>query len=357
MDPIVARAGQAETQVPNSHTPAGHPAVVVGRIGVLLVNLGSPSGTDYWSMRRYLKEFLADRRVIEVWRPLWWTILNLFVLTTRPSKSGHAYSIVWDKERNEGPLVRITRSQAEKLGAALAKVDGRITVDWAMRYGAPSVASRIEALKQAGCDRILVAPLYPQYAAATTATVNDVAFAALQKMRWQPALRTLPPYHDEPAYIEALATTMTASIAKLDFEPELVLASFHGLPREYLDKGDPYHCQCHKTVRLLRDRLGWPKEKLRIVFQSRFGRAEWLQPYTDVTIAELAKSGVKRIAVIMPGFSADCLETLEEIAIRGGETFHENGGEQYAAIPCLNDGPEGMALLEGLVKRELSGWI
>jgi ferrochelatase len=357
MDATVAGTRRAPIEVPNAHTPADHPATATGRIGVLLVNLGSPAGTDYWSMRRYLKEFLSDRRVIEVWRPLWWTILNLFVLTTRPSKSGHAYSLVWNKERNEGPLVTVTRSQAEKLGAALAPVDGRIVVDWAMRYGKPTVASRIEALQKAGCDRILVAPLYPQYAAATTGTVNDVAFAALQKMRWQPALRTLPPYPDDPAYIEALATTMSASIAALDFEPELVLASFHGLPKEYLEKGDPYYCQCQKTTRLLRERLGWPQEKLRTVFQSRFGRAEWLQPYTDVTIAELARSGVRRIAVIMPGFSADCLETLEEIAIRGGETFRENGGEHYAAIPCLNDGPAGMALLEHLVRRELGGWI
>lgn len=341
----------------SAHLPDGHPPVSIGRIGVLLVNLGSPAGTDYWSMRRYLKEFLSDRRVIEVWRPLWLTILNLFVLTTRPSKSGHAYSIVWNNERNEGPLVTITRSQAEKLGARLAGVDKRIVVDWAMRYGDPPVAARIEALKAAGCDRILIAPLYPQYAAATTATVNDVAFAALQKMRWQPALRTLPPYHDHPTYIDALAKTLSASLAGLDFEPELVLASYHGLPRDYLDKGDPYHCHCQKTTRLLREALGWPEDRLRTVFQSRFGRAEWLQPYTDVTIEELAKSGVRRLAVIMPGFSADCLETLEEIAIRGGETFREHGGEHYAAIPCLNDGPEGMALLETLVRRELAGWI
>jgi protoporphyrin/coproporphyrin ferrochelatase len=335
----------------------GHPSVAVGKIGVLVVNLGSPSGTDYWSMRRYLKEFLSDRRVIEVWRPLWWTILNLIVLTIRPSKSGHAYSLVWNHERNEGPLVTTTRSQAEKLGGALGSVDERIVVDWAMRYGAPTVASRIEALKAAGCDRILIAPLYPQYSAATTATVNDVAFAALQKMRWQPALRTLPPYYDDPAYIEALAISLSDALARLDFEPELVLASYHGLPRDYLDKGDPYHCHCLKTTRLLRDRLGWSEERLRTVFQSRFGRAEWLQPYTDVTIAELADKGVKRIAVVMPGFSADCLETTEEIAIRGSETFREHGGEDFAAIPCLNDGSEGMALIESLVRRELAGWL
>jgi len=340
-----------------AHLPEGHPPIAIGRIGVLLVNLGSPAGTDYWSMRRYLKEFLSDRRVIEVPKWRWWLILNLFVLTARPSKSGHAYSIVWNKERNEGPLVTVTRSQAEKHGAALGASDDRILVDWAMRYGEPTIGARIEALKAAGCDRILIVPLYPQYAAATTATVNDVAFAKLQTMRWQPALRTLPPYHDDPAYIDALAASLSASLAKLDFEPELVLASFHGLPREYLDKGDPYHCQCQKTTRLLREKLGWPKERLRTVFQSRFGRAEWLQPYTDVTIAELAKGGVRRLAVVMPGFSADCLETLEEIAIRGGETFHQNGGEQYAAIPCLNDSPEGMGLLETLVRRELAGWI
>lgn len=341
----------------HKHAPEGHPPIAIGRIGVLLVNLGSPAGTDYWSMRRYLKEFLSDRRVIEVSRPVWWTILNLFVLTTRPSQSGHAYSIVWNNERNEGPLVTFTRSQAEKLGDALAEVDERIVVDWAMRYGEPTVASKIEALKVAGCDRILIAPLYPQYAAATTATVNDVAFAALQRMRWQPALRTLPPYHDDPAYIDALAATLSASLARLDFEPELVLASYHGLPRDYLDKGDPYHCQCHKTTRLLREKLVWPQDRLRTVFQSRFGRAEWLQPYTDETIAELAKAGTKRVAVVMPGFSSDCLETLEEIAVRGAEAFRENGGEHFAAIPCLNDGPEGMTMLEALVRRELAGWI
>jgi ferrochelatase len=226
-----------------------------------------------------------------------------------------------------------------------------------MRYGTPAVGDRLRAMKEAGCDRILVAPLYPQYAAATTATVNDVAFAALQTMRWQPAIRTLPPYHDDPAYIDALAAALKASLAKLPFEPELVLASYHGLPLEYLDKGDPYHCQCQKTTRLLREKLGWPLEKLRTVFQSRFGRAEWLQPYTDVTITDLAKGGVKRLAVIMPGFSADCLETLEEIAIRGAETFRQNGGEHFAAMPCLNDSDEGMTMIATLVRRELSGWL
>ena len=334
--------------------PPGHPPVRVGRVGVLLINLGSPSGTDYWSVRRYLKEFLSDRRVIEVWRPLWWLILNGVILSIRPQRSGEAYEAVWNHERNEAPLVTITRAQAEKLAAALAG-DG-ITVDWAMRYGERSIGGRLKALKEAGCDRILLAPLYPQYAAATTATANDAAFAALAAMRWQPAIRTLPPYHDDPAYIAALAETLTTDLAGLGFEPEVVLASFHGLPREYLDKGDPYHCQCQKTVRLLRERLGFAKERLRIVFQSRFGRAEWLQPYTDVTIAELGKQGVRRLAVVMPGFSADCLETLEEIGIRAAATFRENGGESFAALPCLNDRPESMRLIEGLVRRELSGW-
>ena len=335
--------------------PTGHPSVPAARIGVLLVNLGSPSSTETGDVRRYLREFLSDRRVIEVPRPLWWVVLNLFVLRTRPAKSAHAYQQIWNRERNEAPLVTITRAQAEKLAANFG--DGKIVVDWAMRYGAPAIGDRLRALKEAGCDRILVAPLYPQYAAATTGTANDAAFAALQAMRWQPALRTLPPYHDDPAYIAALAETVAADLAALDFEPELVIASFHGLPRDYLDKGDPYHCHCQKTVRLLREKLGWPAERLKLTFQSRFGRAEWLQPYTDVTIAELARSGVKRLAVMMPGFSADCLETLEEIAIRGSETFREHGGDRYAALPCLNDRPASMRMIETLVRRELAGWV
>jgi ferrochelatase len=334
--------------------PPGHPAMAPARVGVLLVNLGSPSGADPASVRRYLRQFLSDPRVIEIPRPVWWVILNLVVLTTRPRKSAHAYAQVWNRDRNEAPLVTITRAQAEKLGAALA--GERIVVDWAMRYGAPTIGERLSALKDAGCDRILVAPLYPQYAAATTATANDAAFGALRHMRWQPAIRTLPPYHDDPAYIDALAEAMSADLAGLDFEPELIIASFHGLPRASLDKGDPYHCHCQKTARLLREKLGWPVERLKLTFQSRFGRAEWLQPYTDVTIAELARQGVRRLAVVTPGFSADCLETLEEIALRGAETFHENGGEHFAALPCLNDRPAGMRLIETLVRRQLAGW-
>jgi len=345
----------ATAALPLSVLPPGHPLVQERRVGVLLVNLGSPSGTDYRSVRRYLKQFLSDPRVIEIWRPLWWVILNLVVLSIRPRRSGHAYAQIWDKVRNESPLIVITRAQAEKLGTRLAG-DG-IVVDFAMRYGEPAIGERLAAMRDAGCDRILIAPLYPQYAAATTATANDAAFAALKHMRWQPAVRTLPAYHDDPAYIDALAVTLEAALARLPFAPDVVLASYHGLPRAYLDRGDPYHCQCQKTTRLLRERLGWPQEKLRIVFQSRFGRAEWLRPYADQTIAELGRGGVRKIAVIMPGFSADCLETLEEIAIRAAATFRENGGEAFAAISCLNDSDAGMGLIETLVRRELSGWV
>ena len=335
--------------------PVGQVKAVSGRLGVLLVNLGSPSGTDPASVRRYLRQFLSDPRVIETPRALWWIILNLFVLTTRPKKSGHAYEQIWNYERNEAPLITITRAQAEKLGAALAA--DRVVVDWAMRYGAPAIGDRLKALQQAGCERVLIAPLYPQYAAATTATAVDDAFKALARMRWQPAVRTLPPYYDAPAYIAALAETTSADLARLDFEPEIVLASFHGMPRSYVENGDPYERHCRETVRLLRERLGWSDDRLRLCFQSRFGRAEWLQPYTDETISELAKSGVRNLVVIMPGFSADCLETQEEIAIRGAKTFRKHGGDRFAALPCLNDSHPGIAMLEALVRRELSGWM
>ncbi|MCP4384237.1 MAG: ferrochelatase [Hyphomicrobiales bacterium] len=351
MDQAVSNPAEpAQSPLPN-----GHPPVRFGRIGVLLANLGSPSGTDYWSMRRYLKQFLWDRRVIEVARPVWWMILNGIVLSTRPQRSGEAYRTVWNNELDEAPLITITRAQAENLAERLAG-DG-VVVDWGMRYGERAIGDRLRAMKAAGCDRILIAPLYPQYAAATTATANDVAFEALQAMRWAPAIRTLPPYHDDPVYIDALADSVTEHLTGLPFEPEMVIASFHGLPQEYLDKGDPYHCQCQKTGRMLRDRLGWPGERFKVCFQSRVSKAEWLKPYFDVTIAELADDGLRRLAVIMPGFSADCLETLEEIEMQGAETFRDHGGEDYAAIPCLNDSDSGMRLIEHLVRRELSGWL
>ena len=336
--------------------PADHAPVKHGKVGVLLVNLGTPDGTDYTSMRRYLKEFLTDKRVIEWPKIAWYPILFGIVLNTRPGKVGKAYETIWNTERNESFLRTYTRSQAELMATALADYS-EVVVDWAMRYGQPSIASRMEHLQKAGCDRILVFPLYPQYAAATTATVNDKAFEALLKMRWQPALRTVPPYHDDPAYIDALAVSIEKHLATLDWEPERVLTSFHGIPKSYFDKGDPYYCQCQKTARLLRERLGWSEEKLLVTFQSRFGPEEWLQPYTDKTVEKLAQEGIKRIAVINPGFVSDCLETLEEIAEQAAESFLHNGGETFAHIPCLNDSSEGMAVLEKVVRRELSGWI
>ncbi|BAF90270.1 MULTISPECIES: ferrochelatase [Azorhizobium] len=339
------------------HFPAEHPRVNYGRIGVLLVNLGTPEATDYWSMRRYLKEFLSDTRVIETNRALWWVILNGIILTVRPGPKGRDYETIWNKERNEGPLKTITRGQSEKLGAMIADRDPRIVVDWAMRYGKPPIAERLDALQKQGCERILIVPMYPQYAAATSATVCDKAFDALKKMRWQPFIRIAPNWHDDPVYIDALATSLEGHLKGLDFEPEVILASYHGVPKSYLMKGDPYHCQCLKTTRLLRDRLGMSEEKLRTTFQSRFGNEEWLQPYTDKTVEALARGGVKRIAVLNPGFTADCLETLEEIGGENAEIFHLHGGEKFAAIPCLNDTDEGMRVIENVVRRELSGWI
>ncbi|XSG83353.1 MAG: ferrochelatase [Methyloligella sp. ZOD6] len=327
-----------------------------GRVGVLLVNLGTPDDTTYWPMRRYLKEFLSDRRVIETNRLIWWPVLNGIILTTRPKKSGEAYASIWNKERGESPLRTITRNQAEKLAARFAGMP-EIVVDWAMRYGNPSIASRIAALASAGCDRLLVFPLYPQYAAPTTATVNDKVFDALKQMRFQPALRTVPAYPTEPVYIRALANSVREHLLALDYEPEVILASFHGLPKEYVEKGDPYQVQCKQTADALRQELGFDEHKLRLTFQSRFGPAEWLTPYTDETVEALAKEGVKRLAILTPGFVADCVETLEEINGEAREIFEENGGEKFSFIPCLNDSDAGMRVLETIVDRELEGWV
>lgn len=350
--------GRAKAHAAAPDLPADHPRIETPKVGVLLINLGTPDGTDYWSMRRYLSEFLSDRRVIEAPSWLWQPILQGIILTIRPSKSGAAYASIWNEAADESPLRTYSRAQAEKLadwaGEAFA---GRVKVDWAMRYGNPPIAERLEGLRQAGCTRILLLALYPQYAASTTATAYDKAFDALKTMRWQPAVRTAPAYHDDPGYIDALAKSVEAHLAGLDFEPERVLASFHGLPKEYLIKGDPYHCQCAKTARLLRERLGWPEDKLVLTFQSRFGPKEWLQPYTDETIRQLAGEGVKRIAVLSPGFSVDCLETLEEIAVEAKETFLENGGEKFSYIPCLNDSEAGLGVIQGLIRRELAGWV
>lgn len=334
--------------------PMTHPAVAHGRIGVLLLNLGTPDATDYWSMRRYLKEFLSDRRVIEEPRWKWWPILNLIILTVRPGPKGRDYDAIWNTERNEGPLKTITRDQAEGLVAALA--NPRVVVDWAMRYANPTAASRIAALQAAGCDRILVVPLYPQYAAATTATACDDVFRALMNLRWQPAVRVAPPYYDDPAYIDALATSMQKGLTALPFEPEKILASFHGMPQKYLEQGDPYYCQCMKTSRLLRDRLSIPENRWVTSFQSRFGNDPWLKPCTDETVQSLARAGVRRLAIVAPGFSADCLETLEELDVENRAYFLSAGGTDFAYLPALNASAEGLAVIEAVVRRELSGW-
>ncbi|MGV3633024.1 MAG: ferrochelatase [Pseudorhodoplanes sp.] len=343
--------------VAGAHRPAGHPPVKSGKIGVLIANLGTPDATDYSSMRRYLKEFLSDKRVIEEDSLTWKLVFNLIILTRRPASKGRDYDSIWNRELNESPLKTVTRSQAQKLAASLAPVDRRIEVDWGMRYGNPSVGSAIDALMAKGCDRILFVPLYPQYAAATTATACDAVFKHLMTMRWQPTLRVAPPYFDEPVYIEALASSMREEVAKLSFKPDVILASFHGIPQDYFDKGDPYYCHCAKTTRRLRDALGYSEEQLRMTFQSRFGTGEWIKPYPDKTVEALAKSGVKSLAIVTPGFSADCLETLEEIAVENGDIFKANGGVNFAAIPCLNDSRQGMDVIRDVVLRELRGWV
>ncbi len=335
--------------------PPGHPPVESGRIGVLLLNLGTPDATDYWSMRRYLKEFLSDRRVIEEPRLKWWLILNAIILTVRPGRKGRDYEKIWNKAHNEGPLKTITRSQAEKLAAMLT--DERVTVDWAMRYAKPAIAERLAHLQRQGCDRVLLVPLYPQYAAATTATACDQAFRALMQMRWQPTVRVAHPYYENAAYIDAVAGSIRTHLAALDFEPETLIASFHGMPQKYLEQGDPYHCQCQKTSRLLRETLDWPTDRWLTTFQSQFGSDPWLQPYTIDTVERLAKSGIKRMAIVAPGFSADCLETLEELDMENRAKFIEHGGEKFAYVPCLNDSDGGMQVIEAVVRRELAGWL
>jgi protoporphyrin/coproporphyrin ferrochelatase len=328
-----------------------------GRIGVLLVNLGTPDSTGYWAMRRYLKEFLSDRRVIEENRLKWWLVLNLIILSVRPGRKGRDYDKIWNRERNESPLKTITRSQSDKLDEMLDKIAKRVRVDWAMRYGNPSIRSRLEALAAQDCERILIVPLYPQYAAATTATVCDEVFRALSSMRFQPTLRVAAPYFAEPVYIDALAASLNAALAKLAFKPEVIIASYHGMPESYVAKGDPYFKQCAETTALLRKKLKFNGERLIMTFQSRFGTAEWIKPYTDATVKSLAERGVKSLAIITPGFSADCLETLEEIAMENAEIFRHAGGENFAAIPCLNDTPGGMAVIRDVVTRELKGWV
>jgi ferrochelatase len=326
------------------------------RVGVLLVNLGTPDSADAKGVRVYLKEFLSDPRVIENQGLLWTLTLNGVILNTRPARKARDYQKIWNTEKNESPLKTITRAQSEKLAAAMAGYS-HIAVDWAMRYGNPSIRSRIDALSAQGCERLLVVPLYPQYSAATSATVCDEVFRVMAGMRAQPTLRVTPPYYDDPNYIEALAVSIDAHLATLPFKPEIIVASFHGMPQKYIDKGDPYQSQCVATTNALRARMGLDASKLILTFQSRFGFDQWLQPYTDKTIEQLAKDGLRRIAVVTPGFSADCLETLEEIAQENAEIFAHAGGEQFAAIPCLNDSDAGMDVICQLVLRELQGWI
>ena len=335
--------------------PPGHPPLPSQKIGLLLINLGTPEATDFWSMRRYLKEFLSDRRVIEINRAVWWVILNGIILNARPKRSGHAYEKIWNHEKNESPLKTFTRSQSDKLREALN--NDKLTIDWAMRYGKPSIAERLQALKDQGCDKILLAPLYPQYAAATTATALDKAYEVLQAMRWQPAIRTLPPYFDEPAYIDAVAQSLKSHLASLSWKPDRILIAFHGLPKEYLDKGDPYHCHCQKTARLIREKLGLSKDFAQIVFQSRFGKAEWLKPYAQDTVEALPAQGVKNLVMISPGFASDCVETLEELAIGLKETFAEHGGQNFSVVPCLNDSNSSITMFEELTRNELQGWL
>ena len=333
------------------------PVAPARKIGVLLVNLGTPEGYDAASVRRYLREFLSDPRVIENQGIVWKLVLNGIILPVRPRRKAPDYQKIWNTQKNESPLKTITRSQAQMLAAALQPIGPHIVVDWAMRYGQPAIADRLAALTAQGCARILVIPLYPQYCAATTATVGDEVFRALTRMRAQPAVRIAAPYYDEPVYIEALASSTKAELAKLDFEPEVILASFHGIPQSFVDNGDPYYDQCVETMRLLRDAIKLDDSKLVLTFQSRFGLGKWLEPATVTTVEELARKGIKRMAVITPGFSADCLETLEEIAFENAEIFKHNGGEKFAAIPCLNDSAPGMQVIRQLALLELKGWI
>jgi len=326
------------------------------KVGVMLVNLGTPDGTAYKPMWRYLREFLSDPRVIELNKAIWYPILYALVLTTRPQKSGANYQRIWNREKNESPLHTFTRAQGRKLAQALTDLPN-VTVDWAMRYGNPSTASVAKKLVEQGCDRILTFPLYPQYSATTTATANDQLFRALMTMRRAPAIRSVPPYFDEPVYIEALAHSVETHLATLDFEPEVVITSYHGIPKPYSDKGDPYFQHCHRTTQLLRERLGFDDRKMILTFQSRFGAQEWLQPYTDKTVEKLAHEGVKSIAVVNPGFSVDCIETLDEIGREVREEFQAAGGKDFSHIPCLNDSPDGMAVIEAMARRELSGWV
>lgn len=340
------------------HAPEDHPDVKMGRVGILLANLGTPDDYSYWPMRRYLNEFLSDRRVIDYPPWKWQPILQGIILTKRPFSSGEAYKSIWNHDKGESPLMTITKDQTAKLRAALQDRYGdQVIVDFCMRYGNPSTKSKVRQMVAEGCDRILFFPLYPHYAGATTATANDQFFRALMEETWQPASRTVPAYFDEPTYIDALAQSVEQGYAAMETKPDILVCSYHGMPERYLMQGDPYHCQCAKTSRLLRERLGWSEDRLVTTFQSRFGPEEWLKPYTVDHVAELARQGKKNIAVIAPAFSADCIETLEEINEEIRESFEHAGGETFTYIPCLNDDAAHISALAKIVEDNLQGWL
>ena len=353
-----ATADAAAHPTAQPHWPPNHPRLPAQKIGILLANLGTPDGTDYWSMRRYLNEFLSDRRVIDYPRWKWQPLLQLIILSKRPFTSGAAYRGIWNTEADESPLMTTTRAQTARIAETMAARYGdRVMVDFCMRYGNPSTASKVREMTAAGCSRILFFPLYPHYAGATSATANDQFFRALMQETWQPVARVVPPYFDDPAYIDALAQSVETAYAALDHRPDILVASYHGVPERYLMQGDPYTCQCQKTTRLLRERLGWDSTQIVTTFQSRFGPEEWVKPYTVDEVARLAEAGKKRIAVIAPAFSADCVETLEEINEEIRESFVHAGGEVFSYIPCLNDGAAHIAALSGVIERNLAGWI
>ena len=326
-----------------------HPKVKFGKTGILLINLGTPDSTNWWDVRKYLKEFLSDRRVIEVNPIIWQFILNVFILTFRPSKTAKAYKEIWMKNKNISPLLHYTQKQAEKLTSTMSEKN--LIIDYAMRYGNPSIKSKIATLHEMGCENLIILPLYPQYAAATTATVCDEVYRTLMKMRWQPSLKIVPHYESDPLYIEALVNSLNKKIKEINWKPDLILASYHGIPQKYFDKGDPYHCYCHKTTRLISEKFN--SIKMKTTFQSRFGPQEWLQPYTDKTLENLPKEGIKNVLTICPGFSPDCVETLEEIQIQGKESFLESGGENFDMVPCLNDNEDHIILLKSLIQKNI----
>ena len=326
-----------------------HPKINFGKTGVLLINLGTPESTSWFDIRRYLKEFLSDRRVIEVNPLLWKFILNVFILTFRPSKTAKAYKEIWMEKENMSPLRYYTKLQAEKIDKLIKNEN--VIIDYAMRYGNPSIKSKINELHKAGCEHLLIIPLYPQYAAATTATVCDEVYRSLMNMRWQPSLKIVPHYESEVLYIDALVNSLNKKISEINWKPDLIIASYHGIPQKYFDKGDPYHCYCHKTTRLISEKF--KDVKIRTTFQSRFGPEQWLKPYTDKTLEELPSDNINNILVICPGFASDCVETLEEIAIQGKESFLKSGGKNFDMIPCLNDNEDHIKLLEYLINKNL----